>query len=64
MSTDIGTSATAAAIGARRTPAVPRWGMLAVVWVVLIAVPYWLPLLGGYTALAGACWSSGSLRWG
>jgi branched-chain amino acid transport system permease protein len=26
---------------------------LAVIWIVLIAVPLWLPLLGGYTALAG-----------
>ena len=53
MSTDAGTSAAAAAVGAGRTPAVPRWVMLVVVWAILIAVPYWLPLLGGYTALAG-----------
>jgi branched-chain amino acid transport system permease protein len=26
---------------------------LVVIWIVLIAVPLWLPLLGGYTALAG-----------
>jgi branched-chain amino acid transport system permease protein len=27
--------------------------VLVAVWAVLIAVPFWLPLLGGYTALAG-----------
>jgi len=31
----------------------PRWPLLVVIWGVLIAVPYWLPLFGGYTALAG-----------
>jgi branched-chain amino acid transport system permease protein len=34
-------------------PAVPRWVVLVAIWTVLIAVPFWLPLLGGYTALAG-----------
>jgi branched-chain amino acid transport system permease protein len=33
--------------------AVPRWAVLIAIWAVLIAVPLWLPLLGGYTALAG-----------
>jgi len=32
---------------------IPRLAALLVIWVLLIAVPYWLPLLGGYTALAG-----------
>src|SRR5579872_7249073 len=27
--------------------------VLVAIWVVLILVPFWLPLLGGYTALAG-----------
>jgi branched-chain amino acid transport system permease protein len=37
-----------AGIGAHR-----RLIMLAAIWVALITVPFWLPLLGGYTALAG-----------
>src|SRR3984957_20458349 len=49
MSTDV----TIAAVPAARQPAVPRWATLVVIWALLIAVPYWLPLLGGYTALAG-----------
>src|SRR6201981_982619 len=55
MSTDVGTSVPTAAVAAKQPPpsASPRWVMLAVIWVLLIAVPYWLPLLGGYTALAG-----------
>ncbi|HEY3847521.1 MAG TPA: branched-chain amino acid ABC transporter permease [Acetobacteraceae bacterium] len=31
----------------------PRWLKLIAIWVVLLAVPFWLPLMGGYTALAG-----------
>ncbi|MGA9892508.1 MAG: hypothetical protein WBQ55_09145, partial [Xanthobacteraceae bacterium] len=27
--------------------------LLVAIWVALGAVPYWLPLMGGYTALAG-----------
>src|SRR5579859_7547405 len=53
MTTDASTSVTTAAVTAARSPAVPRWAMLIVIWAVLIAVPFWLPLLGGYTALAG-----------
>jgi branched-chain amino acid transport system permease protein len=49
MSTDV----TIAAVPAARQPAVPRWATLFVIWALLITVPYWLPLLGGYTALAG-----------
>src|ERR1700757_1278455 len=55
MSTDVGTSVPTAAVAAKQpsASASPRWVMLAVIWALLIAVPYWLPLLGGYTALAG-----------
>ena len=45
-------SATTAALGAR-LPVDRRWLQLLVIWAVLLAVPFWLPLLGGYTALAG-----------
>jgi branched-chain amino acid transport system permease protein len=31
----------------------PRWLQLIAIWAVLLAVPLWLPLVGGYTALAG-----------
>src|SRR5579872_3373897 len=30
-----------------------RWVVTVAIWVVLLTVPFWLPLLGGYTALAG-----------
>jgi branched-chain amino acid transport system permease protein len=30
-----------------------RWLQLLIIWAVLLAVPLWLPLVGGYTALAG-----------
>src|SRR5579872_5697057 len=53
MSTDVSTNVPSAAVTASRTPAPPRWIMLAIIWALLITVPYWLPLLGGYTALAG-----------
>jgi branched-chain amino acid transport system permease protein len=36
-----------------RLPLVPRQLALVGIWVVLLTVPFWLPLLGGYTALAG-----------
>src|ERR1700722_5780849 len=49
MSTDVAT----AAVPPVREPAVPRWVRLVVIWGLLIAAPFWLPLLGGYTALAG-----------
>ncbi len=29
-----------------------RWQYLALIWAVLLTVPWWLPLLGGYTAIA------------
>jgi branched-chain amino acid transport system permease protein len=38
-------------LGSRRIDR--RWLQLLAIWVVLLAVPFWLPLLGGYTALAG-----------
>src|SRR5579864_2159250 len=53
MTTDVSTGVASAAAPAARPPVVPRWAALVVVWALLIAVPYWLPLLGGYTALAG-----------
>src|SRR6201992_3907755 len=55
MSTDVGTSVppAAAAVPAAGTPAPPRWILLVAIWALLITVPYWLPLVGGYTALAG-----------
>ena len=36
-----------------QAPFVPRHLALVGIWVALLAVPFWLPLLGGYTALAG-----------
>ena len=36
-----------------RRPAVQRHLALIVIWALLVTVPLWLPLLGGYTALAG-----------
>ena len=43
----------AAVVAAIRRPAETRWLPLAALWTVLLAVPLWLPLVGGYTALAG-----------
>lgn len=43
----------ALASAATRGSSSQRVVMLVVIWAVLIAVPFWLPLLGGYTALAG-----------
>jgi branched-chain amino acid transport system permease protein len=45
-------SATTATVGSR-LPVDRRWLQLLAIWAVLLAVPFWLPLLGGYTALAG-----------
>jgi branched-chain amino acid transport system permease protein len=45
-------SATTATTGSR-LPIDRRWLHLLAIWAVLLAVPFWLPLLGGYTALAG-----------
>jgi branched-chain amino acid transport system permease protein len=33
-------------------PRVPQWTTAAVIWVVLLSAPLWLPWVGGYTALA------------
>jgi branched-chain amino acid transport system permease protein len=44
--------ATTAAPGSRRMAERP-WLQLLVIWAVLLTVPLWLPMLGGYTALAG-----------
>src|SRR3984957_11500291 len=49
MSTDVAT----VAVPAARQRVVPSWTKLVVIWALLIAAPYWLPLVGGYTALAG-----------
>jgi branched-chain amino acid transport system permease protein len=44
---------TATILAAAQRPAQRRWLPLAAIWLALIAAPFWLPLLGGYTALAG-----------
>jgi branched-chain amino acid transport system permease protein len=44
-------SATVAGAASRR--AEMRWLPLVAIWAVLLTAPFWLPLLGGYTALAG-----------
>ena len=44
--------ATTAAPGSRRMAERP-WLQLLIIWAVLLTVPLWLPMLGGYTALAG-----------
>jgi branched-chain amino acid transport system permease protein len=49
MSADV----TTAAAPASRQLAVPNWARLVIIWALLVAAPYWLPWLGGYTALAG-----------
>jgi branched-chain amino acid transport system permease protein len=41
------------AAAAPRSIDIRRIAMLVAIWTVLIAVPLWLPFLGGYTALAG-----------
>jgi branched-chain amino acid transport system permease protein len=43
---------TAAVAAAARRPITERHLALIAIWAVLVAVPFWLPLLGGYTALA------------
>jgi branched-chain amino acid transport system permease protein len=45
-------SATTATLGSRLQTD-RRWLQLLAIWAVLLTVPFWLPLLGGYTALAG-----------
>ena len=42
----------AAVIDAAKRPAERRWLPLIAVWLLLLSVPLWLPLVGGYTALA------------
>jgi branched-chain amino acid transport system permease protein len=44
-------SATVAGATERRSEL--RWLPLLAIWIVLLTAPFWLPLLGGYTALAG-----------
>src|SRR6201994_1255441 len=44
-------SATVAGAVERRTEM--RWLPLIAIWALLLTAPFWLPLLGGYTALAG-----------
>jgi branched-chain amino acid transport system permease protein len=34
-------------------PAARRYLQLGIIWALLLTVPLWLPLLGGYTAIAG-----------
>ena len=43
---------TTLALPARATASRP-WLQLAIIWALLLSVPLWLPLLGGYTAMAG-----------
>jgi branched-chain amino acid transport system permease protein len=45
-------SGTTTAVAVRASPARP-WRTAVIVWVLLLTVPIWLPMLGGYTALAG-----------
>jgi branched-chain amino acid transport system permease protein len=45
-------SATAAPVTAATVQPRP-WLTTAIIWTLLITVPFWLPMLGGYTALAG-----------
>lgn len=35
-----------------QSPAARPWRQLAIIWALLLTVPLWLPLLGGYTAIA------------
>jgi branched-chain amino acid transport system permease protein len=46
-------SATTSTIALARRPFDSRWMKLLVIWAALLTVPLWMPLLGGYTALAG-----------
>jgi branched-chain amino acid transport system permease protein len=45
-------SVTTTAVAVRNTPALP-WLTTIIVWALLLTVPIWLPMVGGYTALAG-----------
>ena len=46
-------SSTATVVGATERPTQRRWLPLAAIWLALLTAPVWLPLLGGYAALAG-----------
>lgn len=46
-------SATTTSVTSARRSFDPRWLQVIAIWAVLLAVPLWLPLVGGYTALAG-----------
>jgi branched-chain amino acid transport system permease protein len=46
-------SATTTTATSARRSLDPRWLQLIAIWAVLLAAPFWLPLIGGYTALAG-----------
>ena len=35
------------------SPAARPWRQLVIIWALLLTVPLWLPLLGGYTAMEG-----------
>jgi branched-chain amino acid transport system permease protein len=43
----------ASVVAAIKRPAEMRWLPVVALWAVLLTVPLWLPLVGGYTALAG-----------
>jgi branched-chain amino acid transport system permease protein len=47
------TTTTAVAVEKPQPPVARRYLTLIVIWAVLLAAPFWLPLVGGYTALAG-----------
>jgi len=44
---------TAVAVEKPQLPVAQRYLTLIVIWAALLAAPFWLPLVGGYTALAG-----------
>ncbi len=46
-------SATTTTVVPARSSFDSRWLKLLIIWAALLTVPFWLPLLGGYTALAG-----------
>lgn len=46
-------SATTATFAPVRRLNDPGWLKLLIIWAVLLTVPFWLPMLGGYNALAG-----------
>jgi len=53
MTAEVASNGATAAAGSSKRPAFPQWTRLIVIWAILITAPYWLPMLGGYTALAG-----------